>query len=327
MEAPKKEGLPPPPGLIASLAAGFDSTASHASVILIPVLLDLFIWLGPHLRIEAILRPMLAAFQSLPASPEATMTQEVMRQFAQDFNLFSIIRTLPIGIPSLLAGTMPLTNPFGNVIWIDLKDSIPFMSWWLTLTLAGWIGGGLYYSWISAVTTPVKSTSSLRHTSQAVAQAIVLSLMWLLIALVVAIPVVLLLGLLALINPGIAQFALLLGLFFFLWALPAIFFSAHGIFVYEQTAVASIMSSLRMMRFTLPGSGLFILSAFLISQGLTLLWQVPPASSWMTLVGIIGHAFISTALLAASFVYYRNVNAWLQQVMEKFKTQATSARA
>jgi hypothetical protein len=327
MEAPKKEGLPPPPGLIASLAAGFDSTASHASVILIPVLLDLFIWLGPHMRIEVILRPLLAGFQSLPASPEATMTQEVMRQFAKDFNLLSVLRTLPIGIPSLLAGTMPLTNPFGNVIWIDLKDSMPFMGWWLVLTLTGWIGGGLYYSWISRVTTPVESVTTLRHTTHAVAQTIVLSLMWLLTALVVAVPVVLLFGTLALINPGIAQFALLLGLFFLLWALPAIFFSAHGIFAYGQTAVASIMSSLRMMRFTLPGSGLFILGAFLISQGLTLLWQVPPTSSWMTLVGIIGHAFISSALLAASFVYYRNVNAWLQQIMEKFKTQATSARA
>ena len=35
-----------------------------------------------------------------------------MRQFAHEFNLYSILRTLPVGIPSLLAGTMPLTNPF-----------------------------------------------------------------------------------------------------------------------------------------------------------------------------------------------------------------------
>jgi hypothetical protein len=327
MEAPKKEGLPPPPGLIASLAAGFDSTASHASVILIPVLLDLFIWLGPHLRIEIVLRPLLVAFQSLPASPETTLTQEVMRQFAQNFNLFSVLRTLPIGIPSLLVGTMPLTNPFGNAVWIDLGEPQPFLGWLLLLTIAGWIGGGLYYNWISRVTMPLKGESSLRHTTHAVWQTIVLSLMWVLTALVVGIPVMMLLGTLALVSPGIAQFVLLLGLFFLLWALPAIFFSAHGIFAYEQNAVASMLNSLRMMRFTLPSSGLFILGAFLISQGLTLLWQVPPTNSWMTLVGIIGHAFISSALIAASFVYYRNVHSWLELVMEKFKTQATSARA
>jgi hypothetical protein len=39
----------------------------------------------------------------------------------------------------------------------------------------------------------------------------------------------------------------------------------------------------------------------------------------MMLVGIAGHAFVSTALLAASFVYYRDMNAWLQIVIEKLQ--------
>jgi len=327
MEELKKEALPPPPGLIASLAAGFDTTASHAGVILIPVLLDLFLWLGPHLRIELILKPFVAAFQVLPASPEATMAQDIVRQFAHEFNLYSILRTLPVGIPSLLAGTMPLTNPFGSAVWVEFQNTMQFMGWWVVLTLTGWIGGGVYYKWISNVTQPVKSDESLLHTARAVWQTIILSAMWIVVALMVAIPAAMLLSTLALFSAGLAQFVMLIGLFFLLWMLPAIFFSAHGIFTYEQTALASLLSSLRMMRFTLPASGLFILSAFLISQGLTLLWQVPPTNSWMTLVGIAGHAFISSALIAASFVYYRNVNSWLQQVMEKFKTQATSVRA
>ena len=134
MEEMKKEALPPPPGLIASLAAGFDTTASHAGIILIPVLLDLFLWLGPHMRIEIVLKPLVAAFQALPASPEAIMTQEIVRQFARDFNLLSVFRTLPVGIPSLLAGTMPLTNPFGTAVWMEFKDTMQFISWWTTLT-------------------------------------------------------------------------------------------------------------------------------------------------------------------------------------------------
>jgi hypothetical protein len=39
----------------------------------------------------------------------------------------------------------------------------------------------------------------------------------------------------------------------------------------------------------------------------------------MTIVGIGGHAFITTALLAASFVYYRDMNVWLQTVFEKLQ--------
>jgi hypothetical protein len=39
----------------------------------------------------------------------------------------------------------------------------------------------------------------------------------------------------------------------------------------------------------------------------------------MLLVGIFGHAFISTTLLAASFVYYRDMSDWLQNVYERFQ--------
>jgi hypothetical protein len=71
-----------------------------------------------------------------------------------------------------------------------------------------------------------------------------------------------------------------------------------------------------MSRVSLPNNSLFVLSVFLLSQGLSYLWLVPPSDSWLVLIGIAGHAFISTALLSASFVYYRNVNHWLQAVYE-----------
>jgi hypothetical protein len=74
-----------------------------------------------------------------------------------------------------------------------------------------------------------------------------------------------------------------------------------------------------MARFTLPTSGMFVLCVFLLSIGLNYLWDVPPDDSWMKLVGIGGHAFITTALLAASFVYYRDMNVWLQTVFERLQ--------
>jgi hypothetical protein len=98
-----------------------------------------------------------------------------------------------------------------------------------------------------------------------------------------------------------------------------LFFTPHGIFVRKQNALTSIMSSLRMSRFTLPTSSLFVLSVFLLSRGLSYLWTVPANDSWLMLVGIAGHAFISTTLLSASFVYYRDMNNWLQQVSEQFQ--------
>jgi hypothetical protein len=46
----------------------------------------------------------------------------------------------------------------------------------------------------------------------------------------------------------------------------------------------------------------------------------------MTLVGIGGHAFITTALLSASFIYYRDMNVWLQTVFERLQKKPTTQR-
>jgi hypothetical protein len=98
-----------------------------------------------------------------------------------------------------------------------------------------------------------------------------------------------------------------------------LYFWPHGIFLKQQNVFTSILSSLRMMRFTLPTSSLFVLTVFLLTFGLNFLWSIPPEDSWMTLVGILGHSFVATALLASSFVYYRDMNNWLQIAIEQLK--------
>jgi hypothetical protein len=57
------------------------------------------------------------------------------------------------------------------------------------------------------------------------------------------------------------------------------------------------------------------------------LWNTPSDNSWWMLVGIAGHAFVSTALLAASFIYYRDINAWLSAVLEQLQNRTSSAKA
>jgi len=98
-----------------------------------------------------------------------------------------------------------------------------------------------------------------------------------------------------------------------------LFFWPHGIFLKRQNFFTSIVSSIQMARFTLPTSSMFVLTVFLLSFGLNFLWNIPPEDSWMTLLGIFGHSFVTTALLAGSFIYYRDMNIWLQGAIEKLR--------
>jgi hypothetical protein len=70
---------------------------------------------------------------------------------------------------------------------------------------------------------------------------------------------------------------------------------------------------------TLPTTSLLLLVILVISEGLDVLWGVPLSTSWLTLVGIAGHAFISSSLLAATFIYYRDADLWVQQVLQQAK--------
>jgi hypothetical protein len=57
----------------------------------------------------------------------------------------------------------------------------------------------------------------------------------------------------------------------------------------------------------------------MLSVGLNFLWAIPPKDSWIALVGILAHAFVTTALLAGSFIYYRDMYVWLSTALERIK--------
>jgi hypothetical protein len=45
---------------------------------------------------------------------------------------------------------------------------------------------------------------------------------------------------------------------------------------------------------------------FGVTAGLDYLWSLPAEDSWMLLVGIAGHAVVTSGLLASTFVYYQD---------------------
>jgi len=317
--------------VIGSLRAGFDTVAGHVWLIVLPLGLDIFLWLGPRLSVDGLLRPFVR-YMFLQARRNVDVSEldrflEAQTSFLdvlQKFNLLSLIskfRTFPIGISSLLAQTMPVNTPLGeqNVVQVS---SIPLLvGIVLILTMLGWVVGGLYFRWVSGTTLGQEAGISLLR---AIMQTFILSVCWLLGLIIVLLPVMFILALLAFIDPLLANGAIFVLLLLSFWLIVPLFFVPHGIFARRQNAFYSALTSLRMARFTFPTSGMFIISVLILSQGLNYLWSVPPNDSWMTLVGIAGHAFITTAALAASFVYYRDMNVWLQTVFEQWQKMRTA---
>ena len=322
METPRLENLPPPPGIINSIKAGFDAIASHITTILLPLLLNVFMWLGPRLQMntlfDSIKDDLVAIWRNGGvSSQEIQSIMDAYNSTIPHINLFWMLRTLPIGVSSLLLPKDASATPFGDPsIWQVSAWSLPL--WGMLLIFVGWVGGGIYYRLVAWVAVPNQDEQDVRMPG-AIFQTILISIVSGFLFLVIGFPALMVFVLIAQLSAVIANILLLVFSFLAMWVIVPLFFWPHGVFVKRQNVFTSIVSSIQLTRFTLPTSSMFVMTIFLLSFGLNYLWRIPPMGSWMTLIGIFGHSFVTTALLAASFIYYRDMSAWLHQVIEKLR--------
>lgn len=325
MEAPRIENLPPPPGIINSIKAGFDAIASHVTAIFLPLLLNLFMWLGPRLKMSALFDAIKVEVVSIwqQGGVPAEDIQRVLDFYEStipNVNLFWLIRTLPIGISSLLLPHNPSATPLGEPAILQVTN-LSFPLWVMFLTFIGWVGGGLYFRSVAWLAAPMEERAI--NIFSAVMQTVFVSIASGIILMAIGVPLLFLFVLVAQLNAILANLFVLFVSLGSMWVIVPIFFWPHGIFVKKQNFFTSILSSIQLTRFTLPTSSLFVLTVFLLSFGLNFLWAIPPENSWMTLFGIFGHSFVTTALLAGSFIYYRDMSAWLQTVIERLRPNTT----
>ncbi len=325
MQQPRTETevLPPPPGIIASLRTGFDTITAHITAILMPLALDLLLWLGPRVKVDQLVNGMfkylLAAGPSLGVLPDqlqqlqSSMTDS-MATF-QRLNVLALLRTFPIGIFSLMTGIQPIDSPFGAPMTFQVGSFFDLLLWIAVLTIIGWMFGGLYFQWIAALVRKDVSTQA----GYALLQTLFFSLIWSVIFWTLGMPIFLILYVLFAINQLVGEGALLFLGFLAMWLIVPVFFAPHGMFLRKQNALISILSSFQLARFTLPNSSLFVMTVIMLGIGMNFLWSLPANNSWMSLVGILGHAFITTALLASSFVYYQDMTTWLQTVLGRLR--------
>jgi hypothetical protein len=323
MKTPSSLALPPSPNLIAALRAGFDAITNHILLIFFPVALDLFLWLGPHLRLTQLIKSTISQLISLYRLQDPGMAemlrggQELWNLVAEQFNLWALLRSYPVGIPSLMVSRFPLETPLGSPIHWEIHSLGIVLLAWVLITLAGMVAGTFYFVLVAqaSLSGQLHWREALGQWPWAALQVFFLALLWAVFLVGVSIPGSFIFSLAALGGVSISQCAILLYASFLVWLMLPLLFSAHGIFVNRHNMFASLKNSVRLTQRTLPTSVLFFLMALLLSKGLDILWIAPPETSWLTLIGVAGHAFVTTGLLAASFVYYRDADRWVRGML------------
>lgn len=306
-----KEKIAPVPGLLATIAAGFDLTAKHFWLTLIPVLLDSFFWLGPRLSIRPIVERAVDTWQ--PEALVTGMNLDVLLDIAPRTNLLTNLSVPLIGVPTLMAGLTPEKTPIS--VQVTELDNV----WlWLFLLIAFSLVGLLLTSifWNLAATVvkdqPEKqvfnpiSISFIKSIAYSWLKLFALAFILIIVALMIYFPLVLISLVVSLFSQIIASAILLIAPVLLIWLSIYLWFTPYGIIVNGRPLGQSLLESMRLMRRFMATNLVLILVVLLIGQGLEAVLLLADDGSWLTWASIWGHAFVRTALLVAMIIYYRD---------------------
>lgn len=312
------------PRLIPSLVEGFNTIASQIHLILFPVVIDLLLWFGPLVRVKNLLMPMMMRAAEISGAAYGEQGNEIVKSsnelwsvLLEGFNLLFGIRTYPIGIPSLMISQGAHRNPLGamRVIEVGSIDSAVLLV--LVLSIAGVILGSLYFALVARAASKESGSINIASFFQSTGQSIVLSLLLVTAFIVLGLPALCLMSSMVLFLPALGTLPFMVFGLLLVWVMLPLAFSPHGIYLGGLNASRSIVTSIKLVRSLMSGAGMFFIMVIMLGYGLDALWSTPGVESWMMLVGIFGHGFISSCLLASTFVFYRDGIKWLGEILHE----------
>jgi hypothetical protein len=311
--------LPEPPiGVLSSLTTGFDRVAARPALMLPPLVLDTLLWLGPRLRITALLSAAVATVTSqLAVDPSAANLVDALQLWQKEdairVNVLAALSSLPIGIPSLMAIRMPAIGPLGSAAGIEVPGMGALVGLWFALTLAGVGLGSAYHIWAARLVAPRSEVSPLLS---AWARLAVLAFAGYLAAFVLVFIILLVSTLLASLDTTIGMIGALAGASLIFWVAVYFMFSPHGIVRYRLGVLRSLVESAQVVRWNMVSTGAFVVIALGINWLTSWVWSLPGEDSWYSLLAVVGHAFVSTTLVVGSYAFYQGRREWTVKVRQ-----------
>lgn len=335
MDVTTKKETRRPLGVIGCLAAGFDVLSRNVWLIVLPVLLDLFLWLGPQLSLAALMERVIAFVAAQPPPDPATVSQleqaiELLDLFGERFNLLSLLSALPfLNVPSLLAQRAPgMVSPLGDSRVFLIESVWALIAWGMLLLPIGLMLGFLYvYSLarrilamrraagqgeggtgdaaVSAQGPPSPSVSPPLQAAMKLIRVFSFTALLLGAAMVVAPLWMLVVGAaLAIAQPlGLVAWALSVGL--------GVYLALHLLFVVPSLVLGgrgllqAVWESFLLIHMHFSSVIGLVVLGMVIYEGLRYVWSLPSGDSWSLLIGVLGNACIATGLTAATFVFYQ----------------------
>jgi hypothetical protein len=289
-------------------------------LLLIPVVLDLLLWLGPHLGVATLIEPALQFLGRnqgwMALSPEETKAALAsLGDLARHLNLLAVLAFFPLFPPSVMATRLPIATPWGAALTIQIASPYLYFGLVFRLAVSGMLVGSAFWTLVArAMATPRSSPFDSREWLRVWRNVVVLSLGAGVAGAIVGLPIVFGVGLVGVASSILGQVLLVLMGGLVLWVLMFFVFSLHGMVLNSESITRAMGKSAEVVRWSYPSTLSLILLMALALMATNAVWVLPSESSWAGVVGVLGNAYTSTALVAGSLVYYQDRRRWVEEL-------------
>jgi hypothetical protein len=329
-------------GAIDALASGFDLIRRRPWLPVLPVLLNLGLWLGPRISVaplaERLARYLLAAQSSSPTLAQLAQTQaDLIRQWGSGFNLLSLLASSLMGMTSVVAalvggrtgaGSLIDTGPKGALAApITLSNTWGVVGMSVGLVAAGLLLAALFLGMIAqAIRGERFSLAALApRTARSWLRLMLLTLLVPVALVIVGLPLTLLAGFVTLITLQGALFIVSVGAWFLMmlavWAMVYLYFTIDAILLDDVPVRQAVWRSFNVVRRGFGATALLILLVALLGAGLSVVWRTISGGVVGTGIAIIGNSFIGASLAAASLFFYQQRRAEWARIVEEVRAR------
>lgn len=304
-ETPKKQ----PIGVLSALSSGFDIASSQFGLLIVPVILDVFLWLGPRLKATILGASVVFDIPSgldLNTRLQAQNLQESVQQWFQQFNLFALLRPTLFGVPGVVGGDDVTAG--AQLGWAEWQLTTPWL-FLLTLVLMVALGiviGGFYWSLVARRVRDgrIDWIAAIGRVRVIGPRMIGLALVLVIILLSIWVPTAVVSTLFGLTSGLIGTLLVMVALSLMVWVLFYISFGIHGIVLYNQSVFDAIRTSVWFSRRNFWALLAMMVLIIAIDRGMNIVWRLVPSNSWLWLLSILGNAFLVTGIAVGTMVFY-----------------------
>ena len=340
----KTTEIAPRVGVVDAIAAGLAETARRPWLIVLPAVIDLWLWLAPRVSVAPLLQRLVQNWESVllttytPTQLSSlqeflSATREMVAQVSQNFNLADALTGGWLGAPSVLSNVQITRMTFISDLVLapaGLSLQLPHLAAsplagrslqvgglgsLLLFSLLLWLGGqvllAVYLRWAAGSWLCHKCWAGWHGLWSLAVNLVAYSLLVSAAILLLRLPLAFALSLLLLsANSALGVVALLIGglaLWMTLWFMMMLFFVNEAILLDELTVWRAVLRSAAVVHHNFGGALVLAGMMNLLLYGFRVVWDVIGVAPWGAAVAIVANAFLATSLLLAAFSFYGHV--------------------